>query len=372
MKILINATGSDQTDGFFSYITNIIPEICNNDNKNNYIIYSNGIIYDSLKEQKVPNLIFLGDLFNKSFIRFFWMQFSLPYILWKLKVNILLSPLNATPFVLKLTKIKSYLVIHSNLPWVYHQFLPYGSFKAGSLKLLKNLSLFCADYIITVSENAKKELVQQTGINADKTISILLGIDHENYNQNLNNSLSVLNYKYILYTANSALHHNHINLIKAYQLLRFEKNNHHKLLLIMSNLDTHGTNTIRNYISTNILERHIIILQSIAPEKLKGYYQNASVYVFPSLSETFGLTTIEAMACGVPVITSNCSSMPEINGDAALYFDPYNPCDIAEKINFVLQSEEQRTKMINKGLDRVTRYNWESTAKKMIDIFNEK
>lgn len=370
MKILINAMGSDQKDGYFSYITNIIPEIYKNDNKNNYIIYSNDIIYDFLKEQKVPNLFFLGDLFNKSYVRFFWMQLYLPYILWKLKINILLSPLNSAPYLLKFSRIKSYLVIHSNLPWLHQELLPYGKIKATLLKLFKNISLLCADYIITVSENAKKELVQHTGIISDKVRPILLGIDHNNFNKTLINKIEVPNYKYILYVANSALHHNHINLIRAYQLLKFTNIEYHKLLLIMSDVDKNNSNYIRNFISTNKLDESIDIIETVSQDKLKAYYKKSTVYVFPSLSETFGLTTIEAMACGVPVIVSDCSSMPEINGEAALYFDPNNPEDIANKIKFVLQSEEERCKMIKKGFERVKRYTWEKTATKMIETLN--
>ena len=300
------------------------------------------------------------------------MQCFLPFIVLKLRINILLSPLNSAPFLLKFTNITSYLVVHSNLPWLNPSLLPYSPLKALFIKFFKNISLFSADYIITVSKNAKLELVQNTIINPDNVIPVLLGINHKIFNNDQSNILDAPGFKYILYIANSALHHNHINLIKAYQLLNIDKNNYYKLLLIMSNVDFVNTRRIRDFIVKNLLEEHISILQHVSYRILKVYYQNSTAYVFPSLSETFGLTTIEAMASGVPVIVSNCSSMPEINGDAALYFDPYNPRDIAEKINFVLQSEKQRYKMIKNGLDRVKRYNWENSAKQMIDIFNEK
>ncbi len=371
MKIFINATGPNHSDGYFCYITNLIPKICNIDKNNEYIIYSNGVIYDCLKKKGITNLILMGDSFRKAIVRFFWMQFILPFILWRLKVNILISPLNSTPFIIKFSKITAYLVIHSNLPWLYEEFLPYGKAKAVLIKSLKNISLVCADYIITVSENAKKELVQHTGIIADKVRPILLGIDHNNFNKTLVNKIDAPNYNYILYVANSALHHNHINLIRAYELLDFSNIEFHKLLLIMSNIDKKNSDYIHNFISTNKLNDSINVLESIRHNKLKDYYQKATAYVFPSLSETFGLTTVEAMACGVPVIVSNCSSMPEINGDAALYFDPNNPEDIAKKIECVLQSIEQRNSMINIGFEEIKRYNWEITAKKMVGMFSE-
>ena len=140
----------------------------------------------------------------------------------------------------------------------------------------------------------------------------------------------------------------------------------------MANVDINNTKYIRDIISLNKLDNNIDIIEHVSQDKLKAYYQKSTAYVFPSLSETFGLTTLEAMACGIPVIVSNCSSMPEINGDAAIYCDPNNPQDICNKIEHILNNDKQRTEMINHGLKRVIKYNWENTAKEMIGIFNEK
>jgi len=371
LKIFINATGSARKDGFFTYITNLIPEINNNDRVNEYVIYSNGIIYDRLKEKGVDNLIFLNTFYNRTYIRFIWMQFILPFILFRHKIDILLSPLNTAPFILFFTSIKSYLVIHSNLPWVNQKLLPYGKVRASIIRLFKNISLYCADLIVAVSHSAKKELVLNTGINSSKIQDILLGINHDVFNKKGYKKLEIPQYKYILYIANSALHHNHINLLRAYKLFLSNNIENYKLLLIMDDVDINNTKYIKKFIVLNKLENEIKILGSINQDQLKAYYQNSTAYVFPSLSETFGFTTIEAMSCGVPVITSNCSSMPEINENAAIYFDPESPQDIAEKIDIVLENEELRTEMTKKGLELVKRYNWQHTAIKMIDLFNE-
>ena len=76
------------------------------------------------------------------------------------------------------------------------------------------------------------------------------------------------------------------------------------------------------------------------------------------------------MACGAPVIASNCSAMPEINGDAALYIDPNDSFDIAQKAIFVLTNSEQRSAMIQRGFARAKFYSWEKPATKMIETFN--
>ena len=259
MKILINATGSCQKDGFFSYITNLIDEINSNDQINEYYIYSNGVIYEYLKKKNISNLVYKGNLFAKSWVRFLWMQIVLPFILWRDSVDILLSPLNTTPFILKLTKVKTYLVIHSNLPWLNSKLLPYGFFKAMVLRWLKFFSLFCSDFIISVSENAKQELIKYAGINQDKITPILLGIDHNNFNNKSNTPmLKPHEFEYILYVANSSPHHNHLTLIDAFKLIA--SSNEHHLILVMNNVDKKNTKKIINRIDNHALSSRITIL----------------------------------------------------------------------------------------------------------------
>ena len=138
----------------------------------------------------------------------------------------------------------------------------------------------------------------------------------------------------------------------------------------MNNVDNKNTKMILNHINNCSLTNRVTVIPYLDSNDLKKYYTHCSLYIFPSLSETFGLTTIEAMACGSPVIVSNCSAMPEVNGDAAQYFNPNDSVDIAQKIIFVLTNSEQRYKMIKKGFDRAKRFNWKKTANKMIETIN--
>ena len=132
MKIFINATGPDQVSGYFTYITNLILNIADIDKTNYYIIYSNGNIYKSIRNSKNNfQIVLVSDLHRINIVRFFWMQFVLPFILLSKRIELLCSPLNATPFVIKYLPIKSILVIHSNLPWINPKLLPYGNIKSS-------------------------------------------------------------------------------------------------------------------------------------------------------------------------------------------------------------------------------------------------
>jgi len=99
---------------------------------------------------------------------------------------------------------------------------------------------------------------------------------------------------------------------------------------------------------------------------LSNYYANAQTLVLPSLYEGFGLPPLEAMACGCPVIVSDIASLPEVCGDAAVYIDPYDPNDIAEKIKLVVNDGDLREKMRLKGLEHAKMFTWQKCAAQTI------
>ena len=101
---------------------------------------------------------------------------------------------------------------------------------------------------------------------------------------------------------------------------------------------------------------------------LAALYKNARAFVFPSLYESFGIPTIEAMTFGCPVITSRAGSLPEICGDAVSYIDPNSQEDITEKINILLESNELRQSLIQKGFARAKLFSWEKSGNEVVSI----
>jgi glycosyltransferase involved in cell wall biosynthesis len=367
LKIYINATGPDGVSGYFTYITNLVRKLSLIDNSNIYYVYCNGEINNALKSLE-GNIQVLNVLpyFRLNIIRFLWMQLFLPIILFSQKADILFSPLNASPFILKYFRIKSILVIHSNLPWTNSQYLPYGQIKSFILKKLKEISLKSSNMIICVSQTARDELLQYTNVDPKMVNAIHLGFD-ERVEQT---SISNLN-KYFLYVANSALHHNHLNLLIGFNL--FIQNTHYDyhLYLVMDKVDKNHYYKILDKIKELNISDYVKIISPLDRQELYKLYNGAKLYIFPSLAETFGMTTLEAMAHGTPVICSNISAMPEINGNAALYFNPIEPIEISEKIKLLIDNDDLYNKQIIKGYKRVRNFTWQKTAKKTIDVFEQ-
>jgi len=115
----------------------------------------------------------------------------------------------------------------------------------------------------------------------------------------------------------------------------------------------------------------ILITEFVSEQELDNLYRNASLFVFPSLSEGFGLPPLEAMARGVPVVSSNATCLPEILGDAAIYFNPLDIDDMAEKIKKALLDEGLRNNLIEKGFEQIKKYSWQKMAEETLKIYSK-
>jgi glycosyltransferase involved in cell wall biosynthesis len=119
------------------------------------------------------------------------------------------------------------------------------------------------------------------------------------------------------------------------------------------------------------LEDRVHFTGYVADEDLPALYSLADLFVFPSLYEGFGLPVVEAMACGVPVVTSNNSCLPEIAGDAAVLVDPHDERDIANGMLRLLEDQDLRVQCVNRGLERARMFSWETAARQTLQAFHE-
>jgi len=158
---------------------------------------------------------------------------------------------------------------------------------------------------------------------------------------------------------------NTLNMLKALKTLPA------KYQLVLSGGNGYGSEAIHEFIRNESLGERVKLLGYIDDAQLARLYQAASVFLFPSLEEGFGIPVLEAMAGGVPVVTSNVSSMPEVGGEAALYVDPHDLADIAQKVIHAVEDSALRAALVQKGLARAGEFTWRRTAEATLAVYDE-
>lgn len=141
--------------------------------------------------------------------------------------------------------------------------------------------------------------------------------------------------------------------------------------LVLAGGDGHGSEAVYDFVRAERLESRVIRLGYVASARLPVLYEAASVLLFPSLGEGFGFPVLEAMARGLPVVTSNVSSLPEVGGDAALYADPKDPQEIAQMVGCAVEDKSLREGMIRRGLARAREFTWRRAAERTCDVYDE-
>lgn len=174
--------------------------------------------------------------------------------------------------------------------------------------------------------------------------------------------------EFIMYLGTSFPHKNIERLIEAFGLLKPDRP---ALKLVLVGKREYHAKKLRRWAKSKPYYDDIIFTGFIPDAEAKWYYENARAYVFPSLSEGFGLPGLEAMAHGCPVVSSNATCLPEVYGEAAHYFDPENVADMAENINDVLKKEGLRTRLIENGYKQVKKFSWQKMAEQHLEVFNE-
>lgn len=141
--------------------------------------------------------------------------------------------------------------------------------------------------------------------------------------------------------------------------------------LVMVDFDLYELEQLLDEIEDPGLVNRIILTGYVVNTDLPAIYSQCEVFLYPSLRESFGIPMLEAMACGVPVITSNTSSMPEVAGGAALLVDPFNPEEITDALIRYISDNVLRSKMIEKGIEQAAKFSWKTMARHVLDVYRQ-
>jgi glycosyltransferase involved in cell wall biosynthesis len=232
-----------------------------------------------------------------------------------------------------------------------------------------------AKAIITVSHASKAGIVAGLGIHPDKVFVTYEAAGFAFRRSGNPEQLGSIRQKYdlpssyILALGSADPRKNIQTLIHAYGLLPERLREKHKLAIVW----THPflAKDVSKLVKEFNLMQNVGFLMHVSNEDLVLLYNAATLFVFPSRYEGFGLPLLEAMSCGVPVVAANNSSIPEIAGDAAVYFDASDARMLAGVVTQVLMDERWRQTLINEGLSRVDEFSWESCARQSLHVYRQ-
>ena len=296
-----------------------------------------------------------------------WTQTRFAWDLFWNKPDVLFMPIQQLP-ILRRKKMKTIAVIHD---LAFHEYGP--QFRTKDWLLLHTFSAQVAqeaDVIIAVSDATKQDIKKYYG--REKNVHVVHhGIDHDRFkifsDTEKQNGLNKLQEKYpdiknnyILFVGQIQPRKNIDRLVEAFELL---KNSEIQLVIAGG----HGWNNKEIYerIEKSPARKNILLTGAVPDELLPTLYANSQAFVLPSLQEGFGIPIIEAGACGVPVVTSNCSSTKEIMEGAGVLVDPLSPQSIANGIVYALSNRDE---VANRCIERSAKFSWDITAQETLRI----
>lgn len=350
---------------------NLVKSLAGIDKKNKYLLFTD--IMDQQKLAEIKNNLNISD--NPSFEiisllcanKFVWNFWTLHRFIRKNPLDIYLTQYIVPFFVPKQTRIIT--IIHDISFKVYGQFI-----KRSDLFFLGALipcSLKRADKIVAVSRFTREEILKYYKIAPEKVVWIHNAVSDDFWASDTTSEKIEavrrkynLPEKYLLYLGTLQPRKNIPTLIKAFSKI----GDHIKLVIAggkSHNFDLQIDEAVKKY----NLQDKIIFPGFIDEEDKAAVIKAADLFCFPSFYEGFGIPILEAMSVGTPVIASNILPHKEIASDAALFFDPNDFQELADKLLYLINNEEARQDLIRKGSEQVKNFSWKNTAEKMMGIF---
>lgn len=352
--------------GLGRYIQKLIEGLENTDSANQYFIFLRKQNWEAYRSENKN--------FKKILADYRWYTFSeqilMPFKIRRAKIDLMYFPhFNVPIFYSKPFVITIHDLILKRFP------TRRASALSPLLYLLKNFAYHLTIYsaikrakkIIAVSDYTKKDILRYFRVAPEKIQVIYEGasdkLEVTDRYSSLSNKFNISK-PYLLYVGNAYPHKNLEKLVLAFDGLSADTKENLQLVLVGES----------DYFYQRLQEeivgvKNIVFTDFVSDNELALLYNNAFLYVFPSLCEGFGLPPLEAMTYGLPVASSRASCLPEILGQAAIYFDPEDVREITQKIQSILDNQKNRRKLIQRGFEKIKEYNWTKMACEVLEIF---
>ena len=346
------------------------------DTENEYLIFVKPDVDDSvIKETANFKIIKLKGGFYP-----FWEQICLPRAAKKAGCQLLHCTSNTAPIF---TSIPLVVTLH-DIIYMESSYLKilkgtgtlYQKFGNAYRKLFVPRIVKKSKRIITVSHFEKNRIGQFFGMGGDTRLTAVYNGVSEYFKPVTNiTELQRVKIKYHLperfffFLGNTDPKKNTVGALKAFSNFIKQTGSEHKL--VMLDYDLSELEKLLDEIGDKALIDRIVLTGYVVNTDLPSIYCQCEVFLYPSLRESFGIPMLEAMACGVPVITSNTSSMPEVAGDAALIIDPFKPEEITEALIQLTTDKSLGNKLIERGLQQSAKFSWKAMANDVLEIYKQ-
>jgi len=379
MKIGINtlffkypASGSGQ------YLSHLLCALAEVDQQNQYVLLgpepierSSGVLSKfPYQVAPIPGLARR----NASIEKLAWEQFTAPAAARKARVDLYHIPYFAPPFFPRTPGI---ITIHDVIPLRLPLYRAAARAKAYTQLITR--AAHKATLIITISQHAKQDMIDALNLPAER-IRVIYEAAGDEYQPVTDPAILAevrsrygLNEGYILYVGGLDQRKNVPQLVRAFAHLYRQMHDPNLQLLIAGNPDKQSGPLFPDPrpVAADLGMTGQIIYRFIEEEDKPALYSGTSAFVFPSLYEGFGLTPLEAMSCGAPVICSNRTSLPEVVGDAAISLDPDDTHALVEAMRNVLTNSDLQNELRARSLQRAAQFNWRKTATETVAAYEE-
>ena len=346
------------------------------DTENEYVLFIKPDVDDSVIKE-TPNFKIVR---LKSGFYPLWEQIALPSAAKKHGCQLLHCTSNTAPLF---TSIPLVVTLHDIIYMESSYFkimrgtgTLYQKFGNAYRKLFVPRIVKKSNKIITVSHFEKKRIGQFFGMaNDNRLVAVYNGVSEHFKPVTQTEVLQRVKVKYHLpdrfffFLGNTDPKKNTKGTLKAFS--DFLKKSGNDIQLVMLDYDRQELEALLIEIDDKDLINRIILTGYVVNTDLPAIYSQCEIFLYPSLRESFGIPMLEAMACGVPVITSNTSSMPEVAGDAAILIDPFKPDQITDAMLRIIDDKDLKSDLIKKGLIRAASFSWKAMAQNVLEIYRQ-